>query len=68
LQNFDLASDFGLFDCFNIRSAALTRFENLDDDALVVLSVDALVDFRVLSAPNLLDYLVVLLRAAKIKK
>lgn len=51
LQNLDLSSDLVL----------LHWFENFDDDSLIVLSVDALVDFRVLSTTNLLDDLVVVL-------
>ena len=39
----------------------LTGFQDLDDDALVVSSVDAFVDFRVLASTDLFDYLVVVL-------
>ena len=46
--------------------AGLTGLEDLDDDALVVLGVDPLVDLRVLAATNLLDDLVILLRAARV--
>ena len=39
----------------------LTWLQDLDDDALVVESVDSLVDFGVLASANLLDDLVVVL-------
>ena len=40
----------------------LTRFEDLNDDRLIVLRVDSFVDFRVLASSDLLDDLVVVLR------
>ena len=41
----------------------LTWFKDFDNDSLISLSVDALVNFRVLSSANLLDNLIVLLRS-----
>ena len=43
----------------------LTWLEDLDDNSLVIESIDALVNFRVLASTNLLDNLIVVLCSKK---
>ena len=47
---------------FKCGEKKLTRFEDLNNDGLVVLRVDSFVDFGVLASSDLLDDLVVVLR------
>lgn len=47
------------------QSKTRTWLENLDYNAFIVSGVDTFVDLRVLAATNLLDDLVVVLRAEK---
>ena len=46
----------------------LTWLEDFDNDSLIVLSVDAFIDFRVLSSTDFLDNLVVVLGPKQIAK
>ena len=50
------------FKCGAKERNKLTRFEDLNNDGLVVLRVDSFVDFGVLAPSDLLDDLVVVLR------
>ena len=70
LQDLELPTDLLLLDCMKkegehsgnlVKQARLTWLQNLDDDSLVVLRVDSLIHFRVLSTTNLLNDLEVVL-------